>query len=81
MNYALNIDKDTNRILSACIILPNINYGEMVMVENLPSGEDNDITNYLYVNNEYIYDPIPEEEVIYEPSAEEVLNALLGVEV
>lgn len=79
--YALNIGED-NRILSAT-------YEEyavegMPIVDALPSGEtpeENDIGNYKYVDGEYVYDPLPAPP---EPgpieTADDVLNALLGIE-
>lgn len=60
--YALNIGED-NRILSACVILPNGNYDHMPQVDELPIGEtdkEKDITNWLYEDGEYVYDPLPE---------------------
>lgn len=78
--YALNLGED-GRILSAT-------YEEyasegMPIVETLPSGEtaeENDISNYKYVDGEYIYDPLPappEPEPV--ETADDVLNALLGI--
>lgn len=61
--YALNLDNETNRILSACIVnefTPEF----MPRVDVLPTGEtedQKDITNWLYVEGEYIYLPIMEE--------------------
>lgn len=79
--YALNIRADDNRILSAT-------YEEyaaegMPIVDSLPAGEtaeENDISNYKYIDGEYIYDPIPQPEPP-EPveTADDVLNALLGI--
>lgn len=47
--------------------------------ESLPKGE---INNYKYIGGEYVYDPLPAEpEIESEPTADDVLNALLGVEV
>lgn len=53
MSYGLNLSTD-NRILSAT-------YAEfaapgMPIVDTLPDG---DISDYLYANGEYIFDPIP----------------------
>lgn len=61
--YALNIRADDNRILSAT-------YEEcaaegMPIVDSLPAGEtaeENDISNYKYIDGEYIYDPLPQPE-------------------
>ncbi len=56
--YALNL-AENNRILSACVVLPNGNYDGMPLVDVLPEG---DITDYLYVNKQYVYDPLPKPE-------------------
>ena len=58
MIYALNLAKD-NRILSAWKVLPNGNYDGMPIVEELPEG---DIAEYLYIDGQYIHDPLPEPE-------------------
>ena len=71
--YALNLSED-GRILSACIILPNGNYDDMPIVDTLPEG---DITDYLYVEGAYVYDPLPEpEEPEATPTNEERITAL-----
>lgn len=60
--FALSID-DNNRILSACVILPKGNYDSMPQVDELPTGEtdkEKDVSNYLYVDGEYVYDPLPD---------------------
>lgn len=59
--YALNIDKETNRILSACVVLSNGDYTSYVIVDALPEG---DITDYLYIVGEYIYSPLPKPEPV-----------------
>ena len=75
--YALSLDSD-KRILSAWTVLSIGNYDGMPKVETLPDG---DITDYLYVDGKYIYEPLPEPEpLVEEPTADEILNALLGVE-
>lgn len=76
MRYALNL-ADDGRVLSAWVVLPHGNYTGMPIVDELP---DKDITDYRYVDGAFVYDPIPapapaEEE----PSAEQILNVLLGV--
>lgn len=58
MKYALNLAED-NRILSAWKVLPNGNYEGMPLVDVLPEG---DISDYLYVDGQYVYDPLPEPE-------------------
>lgn len=71
--YALNVNED-GRILSTCIVLPNGKYDGMPLVETLPDG---DITDYLYVDGEYIYDPLPEpEQPEPTPTPEERITAL-----
>lgn len=75
MIYALNLDTD-NRILSAT-------YDQFApvsqpRVDELPEG---DISDYKYVDGEYVYDPLPvPPEPTPEPTADEILDALLGVE-
>ena len=58
MKYALNIAED-GRILSAWKVLPNGNYDGMPLVDVLPEG---DISDYRYVNGQYVYDPLPKPE-------------------
>ena len=51
----------------------------MPVVSDLPDG---DITDYIFISMEepYIYDPLPKpSESIQEPSANDILNVLLGV--
>lgn len=74
--YALNLDKETSRILSACVVLPNGHYETMVIVDTLPDG---DVYDYRYVDGDYVYDPLPEAVTDREPTANEILNAMLGV--
>lgn len=71
--YVLNIDNETNRILSAAI-MPKTPIGA-VPVYTLPDG---DITDYLYVDGAYVYDPIPtpEEPTEPQPTPEERIAAL-----
>lgn len=79
--YSLNLDKD-GRILSACVVLPNGTYENIV--NNLPTGEtdkEKDITNWRVVGDKYVYDPLPDPEpIVEEPTTEDILNVLLGVE-
>jgi hypothetical protein len=53
--YALNLAED-NRILSACVVLPNGNYDGMPIVDTLPDGN---LLDYRYIDGEYVYDPLP----------------------
>lgn len=63
--YALNLDTD-GRILSACVCLEGFEYTNIV--ETLPEG---DISNYKYINGEYVYDPLPEPQPQPEPQGAE----------
>lgn len=56
--FALNLSTDL-RILSAWKVLPNGNYDGMPIVEELPAGN---LPDYLYINGEYVYAPLPEPE-------------------
>ena len=72
--YSLNLDKD-GRILSACICLEGFEYENVV--DTLPDGS---ISDYKYINGEYVYDPLPEPEPQpEEPTTDDVLDALLGI--
>ena len=72
--YSLNLDID-NRVLSACVCLEGFEY--MNIVDVLPEG---DISDYRYVDGEYVYDPLPEPEPQpVEPTADDVLDVLLGI--
>ena len=75
MMYALNLNEN-NRILSATY--DQYASAFQPRVNTLPDGNIND---YLYINGEYVYDPLPiPPEPEPEPTADEILNALLGVE-
>lgn len=74
--YALNLDKD-NRVLS--VTFDEFAPVDQPIVNELPEGN---IADYLYVDGEFVHDPLPEPEVPEaEPTVEDVLNVLLGVEV
>ena len=73
--YALNLGEN-NRILSAT--LDQYAPPSQPRVSTLPTGN---ITDYLYENGGYVYDPLPvPPEPEPQPTADEILNALLGVE-
>lgn len=83
--YAINIDEN-NRILR--VTFEKFADLESILVENRPedlvpedaSEQEKDAHNYLYINGEYIYDPLPvEPEPEPEPTADDILNALLGI--
>lgn len=74
MKYALNLAED-GRVLS--VTFEKYAPKGSVIVEEFPDG---DISDYRYVDGEFIYDPLPKPELPEpEPTAEEILNALLGV--
>ena len=64
MKYALNLNTD-GRILSATY--ETYAAAGMPIVETLP---DADITDYKYINNEYVYDPLPVAVTAEEATAE-----------
>ena len=68
---ALNISED-NRILSACKVLPHGNYTNMPIVESLPEGN---LPDYQYINNEFIYNPLPKEKIKEAPSQLDIIEA------
>lgn len=61
MNYALNLDQE-GRILSATY--PQYAPADAPRVDTLPEG---DVSDYRYVDGEYIYDPLPEPEQPEQP--------------
>lgn len=69
--YALNLNNE-NRILSACVVLPNGNYNGMPIVNELPQGN---ITDYLYIDGEYVYSLLPVEPTVTEPSQLDLIEA------
>ena len=71
MKYALNLAED-NRILSACVVLSNGNYNDMPIVEELPEGN---IHEYIYVDDEYIHNPLPVVEIEEKPSQLDIIEA------
>lgn len=74
MNYVLNLARD-NRVLS--VTYPQFAPTGAVVVDVLPDG---DVSDYLYVDGQYVYDPMPEpKQPEVDVTTEDVLNALLGV--
>ena len=70
MKYALNLDSE-NRVLSASPLeCAPIN---ATPVDSLPSG---DIADYLYIDGEYIYNPLPKVEEEIPITYEERIAAL-----
>lgn len=70
MKYALNLS-DEKRILSAWVVLPGVNYDGMPVVEHLPDGN---LADYRYIDNAYVYDPMPSPEPV-EPEQDESLES------
>ena len=71
--YALNLDAD-GRILSATY--ESYAVAGMPIVNTLPDG---DITDYKYINGEFIYEPLPEPIQPQEPTIDDIIDALLGI--
>ena len=74
MKYALNL-ADDKRILS--VTFEQYAVPGQPIVDTLPEGN---ISDWKFVGGQYVYDPLPiPPEPVPEPSAEEILNTLLGV--
>lgn len=67
MAIALKLYED-GRIHSAGVVLPNGNYDGIPIVDTLPDGN---LPDYLYVNGEYVYDPLPEPDQPEQPEQPE----------
>lgn len=63
--YALSVLAD-NRIHHACVVLPTGDYSGMSIVNVLPDG---DVSDYLFVDGKYVYDPVPNVEPERNPLA------------
>lgn len=78
--YALNLAED-GRVLS--VTFDKYGADGQPRVATLPSGEtaeEKDITNWLYVDGQYKYDPLPDPpEPVPTETTDDVLNALLGI--
>lgn len=78
--YALNLNEE-NRILS--VTYDKYAPALQPRVTELPTNEDGtsaNVVDYLYVDGEYVYDPLPEPEMPEpEPTTEDILNTLLGM--
>lgn len=68
--YALNIAED-GRILSATY--PEYAPPDAIIVETLPDGN---ISDWLYVDGAYVYDPLPVPDAPAEPTTEERIAEL-----
>lgn len=69
--YVLNLAED-NRILSAWAIIKGQDYDGMPIVDALPDG---DVSDYLYIDGQYVYDPLPVEVVEEQASQLDILEA------
>lgn len=69
MKYVLNLAKD-GRVLSASYM--KFAPADAVMVDVLPVG---DITDYRYVDGEFINDPIPKQGVDKTPTQLDIIEA------
>lgn len=73
---ALNLDaQDGNRILSCTF--EEYAPPDQPRVAEIP---DDNLNDYKYIDGEYIYDPLPQPEPEPVETADDVLNALLGIE-
>ena len=66
--YGLTLSKD-NRVLSVGIYHQGFP-DDVIVVDTLPDGDPYD---YLYINGQYVYDPLPEEPE--KPSHMDILEA------
>lgn len=71
MKYALNIAED-GRVLSATY--PQFAPADAVQVDALPDG---DISEYRYIDGEFIHDPLPKPEADNTPTEAEDTAAML----
>ena len=72
--YALNLGEN-GRVLSVCVCIEGQTYENIV--DSFPDG---DVSEYRYVDGEFIHDPEPKPEpTAQEPTVEELLNIILGI--
>lgn len=64
MKYALNLAED-GRVMSACVA-NKYTPAFMPRVDELPEG---DINDWLFVDNEFVYDPLPKPDAALRASA------------
>ena len=72
MSYALTLDKNNRIIVATYPKYSNSN----ILVEALPEGN---LYDYLYINGEYIYNPISEEkvEIQHTPTPQDDVDSML----
>lgn len=73
--YALNIDKETGRIMSATY--PQYAPADAVVVSTLPDGN---LPDYLYQDGAFVYDPLPEPEEPETPSTDDYEARIAALE-
>ena len=64
--YYLNLNKKTNRVLSASLLFNETSMPGSVKAKTLPDGN---LYDYLYVNGEFVYSPIKTEKPVKEQEA------------
>ena len=70
--YVLNLAEDS-RLLSAWVVIEGQEYKDMPIVDTLPEGN---IVDFKYINNSYIYDPLPEPEpIVPAPTQLDIIEA------
>lgn len=69
MKYALNLAED-GHFLSATE--PQYAPADAIIVDSLPEG---DCADYMYVNGEWIYNPLPIEEIVEIPTQLDEIQA------
>lgn len=72
MKYVLNL-ADDKRILSVWHALNTENYENMVIVDRVP---ENNIYEYQYIDDQFIHNPLPVEELPVQATTEERLTDL-----
>lgn len=74
--YVLNLGED-KRVLSAGVMMPNMNYDGHVIVNRLPDTSDGKwLADYYYKSDKYVYDPLPRlEESENQPSQVDIIEA------
>ncbi len=75
--YALKLDAD-KQILSVCECIEGMQYE--IIVETFPNGKGVDITDYRYIDGEYIYNPKPKPDSLESTAEEDTLSMLVDHE-
>ena len=75
--YSLKLDNN-NQILSVFKCVEGMEYD--IIVETFPNGEGVDITDYRYIDGEYIYNPKPKPDSPESTAEEDALSMLVDHE-